>query len=440
MLRSPASCFRQTTRPVVWAVLPALLCLAGCAPRPDAAVEALAAQKARAAADRYLSYLRPQPLGAPVDQPPWIAHVLPVDLDHDGRMDLVFCESRQNKIIWLHQKSPGNFEELTLADNMRAPVHVEAADMDGDGDTDLIVSSMGVVFPDNDKIGTVFILENDGRQHFTPHIVLENSSRVTDARAADLNGDGRLDLALAQFGYDQGEVSWLERTGPWEFRRHVLLDLSGAINVCVADFNGDHRPDIVALVSQQWEEIYYFENKGGGSFPAQRIWGSTNEDYGSSGISVCDVDRDGRPDILYTNGDGFGPAATPGPRPWHGVQWLENKGDGFFRYHRIGDLPGAYSPVGVDLDGDGAMDVVAVAAYADWTNKNRNVISLMWFRNDGAQNFEPRILARAPKDLIGLAAADLDGSGRPALITGGFYLYPPYQDMGRITLWQRPPP
>jgi len=387
-----------------------------------------------------LSYLRPQAIGAPITQPPWIAHITTVDLDRDGLLDLVFCEAQESKIMWLRQTSRGQFEERVLATNVSAPVHVEAADMDGDGDLDLIVSSMGVVFPDNDKIGTVFILENDGHQNFTPHVVLEHTERVVDAQAADLNGDGKMDLALAQFGYDQGQVSWLERTGPWEFKRHVLLDLSGAINVCIADYNGDHKPDIVALVSQQWEEIYYFENKGDGQFATKRIWGSTNEDYGSSGISLCDLNRDGRPDIIYSNGDGFGPAATPGPRPWHGVQWLENTGDGNFRYHRIGNLPGAYSPVGVDLDGDGATDVVAVAAYSDWNNKNRNVVSLMWFRNDGKMNFEPRVLSRTPKDQITLAAGDFDGTGKAVLVTGGFYIYPPYDALGRITLWRRATP
>lgn len=382
-----------------------------------------------------LSYLRPLALGAASERPPWIAHLITIDLDKDGLLDIVFCEAQTNKVIWLRQTAPEKFEELVLASNLQAPVHVEAADMDGDGDLDLIVSSMGVVFPDNDKIGTVWILENDGHQHFTPHLVLENSARVTDARAADLNGDGKMDLALAQFGYDQGEVSWLERTGPWEFKRHVLLELSGAINVCIADFNGDHKPDIVAVISQQWEEIYYFENLGGGDFVKTRIWGSTNEDYGSSGLSVCDLNRDGRPDILYSNGDGFGPSATPGPRPWHGVQWLENMGGGVFHYHRIGNLPGAYSPLGIDLDGDGAMDVVAVAAYSDWNNRNRDVVSLMWFRNDGKMNFEARVLARAPKDQITLAAGDFARNGKPALVTGGFYIFPPFDAMGRITLW-----
>jgi len=415
-----------------------LTLVSGCAPRTE--TKAGASAVAKAPTDSYLSYLKPTAIGATVTAPPWIAHLLPVDLDRDGRLDLVACEARENKLLWLRQTPAGTFEETVLADNLKAPVHVDAADMDGDGDLDLIVSSMGVVFPDNDRIGTVYILENDGHQHFTPHVVLENTSRVTDARAVDLNGDGKMDLVLAQFGYDQGEVSWLERTGPWEFHRHVMLDLSGAINVGVADFNGDGKPDVVALLSQQWEEIHYFENDGRGNFTRKRIWGSTNEDFGSSGISVCDLNRDGRPDILYTNGDGFGPSATPGPRPWHGVQWLENTGDGNFRYHRIGNLPGAYSPVGVDLDGDGAMDVVAVAAYADWNNKNRDVVSLMWFRNDGKMGFEPRVLARTPKDQITLAVGDFDHSGKPSLVTGGFYIYPPYDAIGRIMWWRRPAP
>ena len=423
---------------ILLALIAVLAATTGCSRQAAGAAQPLAAVKQSPPASA-LTYLQPQAIGAATTQPPWVAHVTTVDLDQDGLLDIVFCEAKENKVIWLRQSAPGIFEEIVLASNMQAPVHVEAADMNGDGHLDLIVSSMGVLFPDNDQIGTVFILENDGHQHFISHTVLENSSRVTDARAVDLNGDGKLDLVLAQFGYDQGQVSWLERTGPWEFRRHVLLELSGCINVCIADFNGDHKPDIVALLSQQWEEIYYFENLGAGEFSKKRIWGSTNEDYGSSGISVCDLNRDGRPDILYSNGDGFGPAATPGPRPWHGLQWLENVGDGNFRYHRIGNLPGAYNPVGVDLDGDGAMDVVAVAAYADSSNKNRNVTSLMWFHNDGKMNFEPRVLARDPKDQIALAVGDFDRSGKPSLVTGGFYIYPPYDAMGRITLWRHPP-
>ena len=422
---------------VLLSALGLLAAFAGCrAERPRSAAAA-PPPPTRLSPVADLALLRPKEISAGIGRPPWIAHVNTVDLDRDGRLDVLFCEAQENQVIWLRQIANDTFDEIVLASDLRAPVHVETADIDGDGDLDVLVASMSVVFPHNDRIGTVFILENDGRQNFTPHIILENTSRVVDIRAADLNGDGQLDLVLGQFGYDQGEISWLERTGPWEYRRHVLLELSGAINACVADFNGDGRPDIVALLSQQWEEVYYFENTGGGRFITKRIWGSTNEDYGSSGLIVSDLNRDGRPDIVFTNGDGFGPAATPGPRPWHGVQWLENRGDGNFRYRRIGTLPGAYSPVAIDLDGDGAIDIVASSAYSDWNSKSANSIALMWFRNDGQLNFEPRILARTPKDLITLAAGDFDRDGKPELVTGGFYIYPPYDQMGRITLWRR---
>ncbi len=428
--------FREVLRrlPALSALaLPGLLA-AGC--KPSIPPPAPSLQASAREVSEHLHYLEPAPIGAPIDQPPWIAHANAVDLDRDGLLDIVACESQENKIIWIRQTAPGVFAEQTIAENLLAPVRVEPADMDGDGDLDLLVASMGYVFPNNDKIGSVVILENDGNQNFTPRHVLDHTSRVTDVRAADFNGDGRLDLALAQFGYDQGEIRWLERTGPWEFREHVLLNLSGAINVCVADFTGDGRPDIVALISQQWEELYLFENQGGGAFARKRIWGSTNEDYGSSGISMCDLNGDGRMDILYTNGDGFGPAALPGPRPWHGAQWLENTGGGFFRFHRIGHLPGAYSPLGVDLDQDGHMDVVAVSSYSDWDRKDPRVISLMWFRNDGRMGFTPRALAYTPKDQITVCAGDFDGSGKPSLVTGGFYVFAPHVNMGRVTLWR----
>jgi hypothetical protein len=382
---------------------------------------------------------RADPIGSPIGRPPWVAHVTAVDLDRDGLLDVIACEALENQVVWLRQMSPGNFEEKSVASGLQAPVHVEAADVDGDGDLDLLVASMGYVFPNNDRIGTVFVLENDGRQNFRARIVLENTERVTDVRAADLNRDGRLDLVLAQFGYDQGSVSWLEQTAPWTFRRHVMLELSGAINVGIADFNRDDWPDVVALLSQQWEEVHYFENRGG-QFQRRRIWGSTNEDYGSSGLTVGDLNGDGLPDIVFTNGDGFGPAAMPGPRPWHGVQWLENKRDGKFQHHRLGTLPGAYSPVIVDLDSDGALDVVASAAYADRSDGKGSTPappSLVWYRNTGRGQFVSHILASTPKDQITVAAGNFDGNGRPVLITGGFYVGPFHERMGRITRWRR---
>ncbi|HEU5078797.1 MAG TPA: VCBS repeat-containing protein [Opitutaceae bacterium] len=381
------------------------------------------------------TYLTPAAIGNPVTGHPWIAQVNAVDLDRDGLMDVIACEAQEGKVLWLRQVQRGHFEEIALAEHLPAPVHVEVADMNHTGHSDILVSCMGAVFPNNDKIGSIVILENNGQQHFTPHVVLENIARVTDVRAADFNGDGQLDLIAAEFGYDQGEVRLMERVGQWEFKSRILLNLPGTINVLATDFNGDGKCDVAAVVSQQYEEIFYFENDGVGNFSKKIIWGSTNEDYASSNISLCDLNRDGRPDILYTNGDGFGPSLLPGPRPWHGVQWLENVGSGNFRFHRIGDQPGAYSPVGVDLDGDGNNDVVAVSTFNSWDKPG--AVSMIWYKNDGRMSFTPHILAYEPIQLLTVAAADFDGNGQQALVTGAFFFTPPYDRTSRITLWRR---
>lgn len=375
----------------------------------------------------------PEEIARAAEGKPWVSHVNFIDLDRDGHPEILFCDDKLNALVCLHSAPNGRFTEEILAENLPGLVHVEGIDIDGDGDVDLLVACMGELFPNNDKIGSIVILENDGHQHFTRHVIAEHVTRVTDVRAADFDGDGKLDLAVAQFGYLQGEITWMKNLGNWRFETRTLLNLSGAINVCVADMNGDQSPDIVAVVSQEWEEIYLFQNNGRGEFSTKKIFGSTNQDFGSSGISLCDLNRDGRPDILYTNGDGFG-YADPGQRPWHGLQWLENMGDGFFRYHRIGDLPGAYSPIGVDLDGDGAMDIVAVSAFNDW--KNPAAVSLVSFMNDGKMGFTMHVLAHEPTHLISCAAADLDGSGHPAIVTAGFYAYPPFDRMERVTLWR----
>lgn len=374
-------------------------------------------------------------IGKPVGDKPWVAHVKAVDLDQDGRMDIVSCEAKDNTVSWFRQSESGDFEERVIARNMRAPVHAEAADMDQDGDLDLIVSCMSVVFPNNDKIGAIIALENQGNQSFAKRILLEDTDRVTDARPADLNGDGLLDLAVGQFGYDQGEIRWMEQLGPWTFESHSLLKLSGAINVGVADLNEDGHPDIVAQLSQQWEEIHLFENDGRGNFVSRVIWGSTNEDYACSGMRIEDLNLDGRPDLLFSNGDGFGPSPIPGPRPWHGVQWLENQGAGAFRFHRIGDLAGAYSPIATDLDLDGDMDVIALSCFNAWSDPKAE--SLVWFENDGQMKFDLRVLAYTPIQLLALDIADFDGSGSLSLATGGFHAYPPYDDrMSRIAIWK----
>jgi hypothetical protein len=257
-------------------------------------------------------------------------------------------------------------------------------------------------------------------------------ARVNDVQAGDLDGDGDADLAVAQFGYDDGELRWMENKGDWQFESHMLLHLSGAIHMPIVDIDQDGDLDMVALVSQEWEEIYVFENDGKANFTTKAIYGSTNEDFGSSGMSVADLDQDGDPDLLYTNGDAFD-YLPPGPRPWHGVQWLENKGNLEFTFHRIADYPGAYSARPLDVDGDGDLDVFAVSAFNDWAKPDAQ--SFLWYENDGDMNFIEHAIATTPTHVLVLEIGDMDGDDDSDFVTGGMYIYPPYDRMARIMLW-----
>ena len=169
-----------------------------------------------------IDFLTPVPTGFPSADPPRIGSVQFVDLDKDGLPDILVADMLANRVGWIRQFPAGVYTEKWISPVLPAPAHVSAFDIHKDGDLDVPVARMGQLFPSNDKIGSVVILENDGRQNFTPHTIIDHVARVTDVRAADFNGVGR------------------------------------------------H-----------------------GNFKSHLVWGSTNEDYGSSGIRPVDLNQDG---------------------------------------------------------------------------------------------------------------------------------------------------
>lgn len=379
-----------------------------------------------------IEFLYPEPVGFSFSDPPMISFVEAVDLDRDGLLDILVADCANNTVSWIRQVARGSFSEYVLASNMLAPAHLDVVDFDGDGDLDILVALLGMLFPNNDPIGSVVLLENNGQQQFRQHIILDKVPRVADARAGDLNGDGLLDLAVAHFGYDDGETRWVENLGNGQFRSHILQTLSGPIHCPIVDMDGDKLLDIVVVVSQEWEQIWLYRNLGKGNFEKILVFDCENEDFGSSGLWIVDLNQDGWPDILYTNGDAFD-YIPPRPRPWHGIQWLENCGSSRFVFHRIADIPGAVNAAVFDVNKDGFLDIVVASAYNKWEEPTAQ--SLIWLENDGNMRFRPRDLANRPTHIQALAAGDFDGDGNVDLVTGGLHTYPPYDRMERLVLW-----
>ena len=78
--------------------------------------------------------------------------------------------------------------------------------------------------------------------------------------------------------------------------------------------------------------IHLFENDRKGNFTSKIIWGSTNHDFASSGMTVADLNQDGIPDIVFANGDDL--ASKAWSSTYFALQWLKNTGDGNFNYNQ----------------------------------------------------------------------------------------------------------
>ena len=374
-----------------------------------------------------------QPLGAAPEPSvlSQIGNVNIVDLDQDGRLDVLVCDFSRHAVTWIQQEADV-WVERPLA-YVPYPGHTETGDFDGDGDLDIIVADVGSERPTDNRVGRVVLLANSGQMRFETRILLQDVGRVSDVRPGDFDQDGDIDFVVAVFGFlKAGEIGWLEQQADGAFAYHRLSEKSGGVHVPTTDLNGDGRLDFIALIAQEHEEVAAFINKGTGRFAEHLLFKADSPTFGSSGIELTDLDQDGDTDILYTNGDAFD-LSTPMIRPYHGVQWLENQGDFQFAYHDLLRLYGAYRAVPADLDDDGDLDVVATSLLNDWSDPAR--MSLVWLENDGQQQFTPHGIGNAPTSLITADVADLDENGRLEIVTGSMHLYPSDPRRGRVTLW-----
>jgi hypothetical protein len=118
--------------------------------------------------------------------------------------------------------------------------------------------------------------------------------------------------------------------------------------------------DIVALVSKKvGGGAHVHRTTGRATSSDQVIYGSMNKDYGSSGLSIADVNQDGLPDIIFTNGDGFelrhARLRAPGTGSIGWKTWVSGK----FTYHKVGDFSGRLQPHRRGPEGGaGTMDIV----------------------------------------------------------------------------------
>jgi hypothetical protein len=367
--------------------------------------------------------------GPPTVAPPYISNVNLVHLFDPKRLDVLTCDMMGGAVMVLQPYLPQPKWRLlygTGRDKGFNPAHTEIVDLDRDGIPDILVANLGSFMPTDRRCGSVIWLRGLGEGRYQPITLLKDKGRIADVQAADFNGDGKLDLIVACFGWNTiGDICYLEnQTTDWKkpkFTVHVLDDRHGAIHVPITDLDGDGKPDFIALLSQENETIVAFLNEGGGRFRKQTLFQASHPGYGSSGIQLADLNGDGKLDILYTNGDVLDQPYLL--KPYHSIQWLENRGDLTFVHHPLAPMYGVHRAVAADLDGDGDLDIVATSflpAEHFSQRKTQQLDAVVVLEQTAPGVFAYHSLEKEACDHVTCAVGDLFGTGKQDIVTGTF--------------------
>ncbi len=365
---------------------------------------------------RFERHLLDPPEASPV---PIVANVRFWDLDGDGRLEVVACDMGHGVV--LHGDpldKTGALREIAKIPN---PDHAEMVDLDQDGRQDLLVADLGDFLPSDHEKGSVVWLRQTAPGEFERRVLIEKLPRVADARAADFDGDGDLDLIVACFGWHTvgGTLLYENETTDWNEPRFVGFPIDarpGPIHVPLVDLNGDGRIDFVLLLSQQYERVMaYLNRRRGGGFQPVEIFKAPTPVWGHSGLQMADMDGDGDLDVLLTNGDTLDDATV---KPYHGIRWLENKGDLVFERRDIAAMAGVHRAQAADLDGDGDQDVAACSFLPDPDGTLGRMASIGWLEQTATGEFIRHTLEAGKMSHTTLDLGDYDGDGDVDMLVG----------------------
>lgn len=270
------------------------------------------------------------------------------DLDGDGDLDLVVSNDRPDrKLVYLND-GKGTFQVAgTFGQPDWSTRYLTVADLNGDRRPDLIVANRSSN-PANPRPS--FVCLNDGKGGFPACQPLATRS-ATIIVAADLDGDGALDLFVPHRDGGQNLIFWGDRTGRFAAAPAPVGPAQSQIRAAAAaDLDGDGIADLV--VGDERNGLFFWAGTGRRSFAAPVALGArTGAPYA---IGVADLNRDGKPDIVVGRQQAAGSIFfNQGGKQPSFVERSWNDGRG-----------SVYGVAIADLDGDGWPDLAAARSEA----------------------------------------------------------------------------
>ena len=266
----------------------------------------------------------------------------------------------------------------------RAPDSVAIGDLNGDGTPDLATANYGY------RADSVSVLLNRGDGSLRAKRDYTTGLHSNSVAIGDLNGDGKPDLATANWGADS--ISVLLNRGDGSFQRKLDYATEGdPHSVAIGDLNGDGKPD-VATADDRANRVSVLLNRGDGSFQPKLDYRTGRFPYS---VAVGDLNGDGKLDLATANNEA------------DSVSVLLNKGDGTFRpKHDYASDRVPFSVAIGDLNADGKPDLAT--ATGDGT------ASVLLGRGDGS--FQGRHDYATRSAPVSVSIGDLNSDDRPDLV------------------------
>ena len=318
----------------------------------------------------------------------FVRAVFAADVDGDGDLDLLWASIADDQIAWQENLAGDGSSwapPSTIATTADSPRAVFAADVDGDGDVDALSASVS-----DDQVAWYENTAGDGSA-WTTRTITTAADGARSVFAADVDGDGDLDV-LSASTYDD-TVAWYENTagnGTAWTPRTIYTSATGARAVFAADVDGDGDVDALATATAD-DLTHWFENvNGDGSLWTERTIGSNAD--GPVSVFAAGIDGDG--DLDAVAGSYYDDAVT----------WYENLGGGtvWASASISTTADGVQAVLAADMDGDGDTDALS-ASFAD--------DRVAWYENVGGGLWTTRTITSSADGALAVFAADVDGDG-----------------------------